>query len=178
MPKIKQLHADFLSIDLCINDNIWVQPLKSLETKISKIIDFIIKKFGLYNYNNSIELSILLTNDKEIEQLNFQYRQKNKPTNVLSFPAHLIDTSNLALTIPKNNILSLGDIVMSFNTIVREQLEQNIPFDNHFMHLLIHGVLHLLGFDHNTAQQADHMENLEIEILAQFGINSPYATQD
>ena len=106
-------------------------------------------------------LSILLTNDKNIQQLNKDFRHKDKPTNVLSFPAD-------------NEGDYMGDIAVAFETIKREAIEQDKSFNHHFIHMLIHGILHLDGYDHETDEEAEEMEALEIKILADMGIKNPY----
>ena len=102
----------------------------------------------------------MLTNDKEIQTLNKEYRGKNKPTNVLSF-----ETGDEIL---------LGDIVMSIDTLLKEAKEQKISVADHYAHLLCHGMLHLLGFDHIEEDEANEMEFFEIEILKEFKIANPY----
>ncbi len=106
-------------------------------------------------------LSILLTNDRSIQQLNKDFRDKDKPTNVLSFPAD--DEGDY-----------MGDIAVAFETIQREAIEQDKSFTHHFIHMLIHGILHLDGYDHETDEDAEEMETLEIKILADMGIKNPY----
>lgn len=112
------------------------------------------------------ELSILLTNDEHIQNLNFTYRKINKPTNVLSFAQ---DWDN-----PQSDTFVIGDIVLAYETIKREAVQQNKDFAAHFAHLLIHGFLHLLGYDHETEAEAAVMENMEIKILLSMGIKNPY----
>ena len=174
MQKVKQIQTSIFNIDLSVNDNIWSAKLKSLENKIPTIVDSIMNKLDLVTHSN-IELSIILTNDNEIQKLNLEYLGKNKPTNVLSFPAHNFDINNISSSL-NEDILSLGDIVISYGTLEKERIKQNISFVDHFVHLLIHSFLHLLGFDHMTEKEAEEMEKLEIAILAEFGIQSPYAT--
>jgi probable rRNA maturation factor len=174
MQKVKQIQTSIFNIDLSVNDNIWDTKLKSLENKIPTIVDLIMNKLDLITHSN-IELSIILTNDNEIQKLNLEYLGKNKPTNVLSFPAHNFDANKISSSL-NENILSLGDIVISYDTLEKERIKQNISFVDHFVHLLIHSFLHLLGFDHMTEKEAEEMEKLEIAILAEFGIQSPYAT--
>ena len=175
MHKVKQLQTNIFNIDLCINDSIWNKELKSLENKIPTIVDYIMNKLDLAKDNSNIELSIVLTNDDEIQKLNLEYRDKNKPTNVLSFPAQNFDVNDIT-SFSSKNILSLGDIVIAYETLEKECIEQKVSFNNHFIHLLTHGFLHLSGFDHIIKKEAEQMENLEIAILAQFGIQSPYAS--
>lgn len=107
------------------------------------------------------EISILLTNDAQMQQLNKQFRGKDKPTNVLSFPQD-------------NEPDLLGDIAMGFETLRREAAEQEKTFEQHFTHLFLHGVLHLLGYDHEEDEDQRHMEQKEVEILHRLNISNPY----
>jgi probable rRNA maturation factor len=113
-------------------------------------------------------LAILFTGDAAIAKLNRQWRGKAKPTNVLSFPA----PPNLP--VPEGEPRPLGDIVLAFGTVAREAEEQDKPLPHHATHLIVHGVLHLLGHDHETEGQAEDMEALERLILKQLGITDPY----
>jgi probable rRNA maturation factor len=113
------------------------------------------------------EATIVLTDDAEIRELNRDYRGKDAPTNVLSFPAGL----NPAADAP----LFLGDIILAGETISREAEEQDISPADHASHLVVHGMLHLLGFDHEEEAEAERMERAETEILAGLGIADPYA---
>jgi probable rRNA maturation factor len=112
------------------------------------------------------ELSIVLTDDAEQQQLNAQWRGIDKPTNVLSFPQ--IEPGG-----PVTGLL--GDIVLARETLEREAAEQSVSFDDHFTHLVVHGFLHILGYDHLAEDEALVMEGLETQILASLGIADPYA---
>lgn len=107
------------------------------------------------------ELSIALSDDKHIQTLNRAYREKDKPTNVLSFP--------IAPPAPL-----LGDIVLAYETLDREAKDKAIRFEDHLAHLLIHGFLHLQGYDHQNEADASEMEGLEIKALARLNIDNPY----
>jgi len=120
--------------------------------------------------SGTAELSIQLSDDAEIRTLNRDYRGKDKPTNVLSFPAGDEGAAGRARL--------LGDIVLAQETIEREATAQEKPLADHLSHLTIHGVLHLLGHDHETETQATAMEALETEILLGLGIADPYAVTD
>ena len=109
------------------------------------------------------ELSLVLSDDAQIRALNRDYRNKDKATNVLSFP----QMGRL-----------LGDIVLARETVEREAREKNISFEAHLTHLIIHGWLHLQGFDHETDASAEDMEAIEIAALAKLGIDNPYQVSD
>ena len=111
------------------------------------------------------ELSIALVNDKEIQFLNKKFRDKNKATNVLSFP------SNGPAPI-------LGEIILSYETLKKEAEELLIPFKHHLIHMLVHGFLHLQGFDHQTDEDAATMEKLEVQVLSDLNIDNPYKIKD
>ncbi|WP_342360001.1 rRNA maturation RNase YbeY [Terrarubrum flagellatum] len=112
------------------------------------------------------EISLLLTNDATIRDLNAQWRNKDKATNVLSFPAASID--QLA------DARALGDIVIALETVLAEARDEDKTPADHLTHLVVHGVLHLLGFDHEDDEEAEEMEELETLILAKLGVADPY----
>ena len=116
------------------------------------------------NYKAETEISLVLADDVFVQALNKQYREKDKPTNVLSFP--------------QDEEFSLGDIIMALETIQKEAEDQNKKFEDHAVHLAVHGTLHLLGFDHETDDEAAEMETLEIKILNSIGLKNPYETSD
>jgi probable rRNA maturation factor len=120
------------------------------------------------------ELAVMLTDDAGIRTLNRNWRGIDKPTNVLSFPALQPTGSGGPDEAPR----MLGDIAIAYETMRREADDEQKPFDHHLSHLAIHGFLHLMGYDHETDDDAEAMESLEQEILAQLGIPDPYADRD
>ncbi|MGX9419015.1 rRNA maturation RNase YbeY [Vibrio sp. WJH972] len=111
------------------------------------------------------ELTVRLVDEQESQQLNSQYRHKNKPTNVLSFPFEAPPEVELAL---------LGDLVICCPVVEREAKEQNKTPIAHWAHMVVHGCLHLLGYDHIDDDEAEEMEALEAEIMLDIGYNDPY----
>jgi probable rRNA maturation factor len=114
------------------------------------------------------ELSLLFTNDASMQVLNRDWRGKDKPTNVLSFPAFSLAPGD---RLPP----MLGDIAIALETVRRESLEEGKPFDNHLRHMIVHGLLHLLGYDHEDDVEAEIMEAAERRILGRLAIPDPYA---
>jgi probable rRNA maturation factor len=112
------------------------------------------------------ELSLVFTDDEHVRVLNRQYRGKDSPTNVLSFPG--------AADKPGAYGPLLGDIVVAEETVAREASDQSLSFDDHLVHLVVHGFLHLLGYDHEDDAEAAVMEGMETQILAGLGIADPY----
>jgi probable rRNA maturation factor len=127
-----------------------------------------------------VEMSLVLADDALVQTLNRDYRDKDKPTNVLSFALldDLDDTDEDAddvLAREEGMPILIGDVILAFETVQREALEQGKSFGDHLTHLVIHGVLHLLGYDHQSDPDADRMERLETSILARLGIADPYS---
>ena len=117
------------------------------------------------------ELAVMLTDDKGIRTLNSNWRGIDKPTNVLSFPALQPEVAAGPDDAPR----MLGDIAIAYQTTRKEADDEQKPFDHHLSHLAVHGFLHLIGYDHETDDEAEAMEDLEREILARLGIADPYA---
>jgi len=120
---------------------------------------------ALTGRKDEAELCIRLVDPEESRELNHQYRGKDKSTNVLSFPFEVPDDIPLNL---------LGDLVICADVVRREAEEQNKPLHNHWAHMVVHGTLHLIGYDHINDEDAEEMEQLERKILAQLDIPDPY----
>ncbi|MGC2203579.1 MAG: rRNA maturation RNase YbeY [Stellaceae bacterium] len=116
-----------------------------------------------------LEVGIVLTDAAEQQRLNRDYRGQDRPTNVLAFPAWQPGTA-----IPPGAPLLLGDVVLALEVVVREATQYRKPVTDHLTHLVVHGMLHLLGFDHLTETGAAEMESLERSILAERGLPDPY----
>jgi probable rRNA maturation factor len=123
-----------------------------------------------------VELSVRLTGDEEVRALNSEWRGKDKPTNVLSFP--MLKVADLADANVAGPELLLGDIVLARGVCEREAAEKDIPVERHATHLLVHGTLHLLGYDHLEDEEAADMETREVRALARLGIDDPYEVRD
>lgn len=123
----------------------------------------------LSNQKESAELNIRVIDKVEMQSLNAKYRNKNKPTNVLSFPFELPKDVEAALPYPM-----LGDIIICHQVVCDEAIEQHKSLEAHYAHLIVHGILHLLGYDHIREEDAQIMEPLEIKILSQLGFQNPY----
>jgi probable rRNA maturation factor len=118
------------------------------------------------------EIAVMLTDDANIRALNREFRGIDAPTNVLSFPAS--KAARKSQVAPR----LLGDIAIAYETVLREAHGEGRPFDHHLSHLAVHGFLHLIGYDHETDEDAAKMEALETAILAQLGIPDPFAGRE
>ena len=152
-------------VESTITLSLWDEILiNGFHEKLNKILNEIFKQIGFVYSNSKISISISFSGDKKIMELNSCFRKKISATNVLSF------TSNSNF----NNTLFLGDIIFSIETILKEAKRDNKTVENHLIHLFVHAVLHLLGYEHETEEQAKKMENLEIKILSNLQIDNPY----
>lgn len=126
----------------------------------------------------AVEISVRLADNEEVQTLNRQYRQKDKPTNVLSFPMVQPDLLETITQNSDDGEVLLGDIVLAHGVCVAEALERGISAETHATHLIVHGVLHLLGYDHMDDAEADAMEQIEREALDSLGIADPYLVRE
>jgi probable rRNA maturation factor len=132
-----------------------------------RIFNAAAKELGLQG-RSSIEISLLFADDARVQPLNRDWRSMDKPTNVLSFPSVDLEPGDVLPPV-------LGDIILAYETVAREAAEEGKPFDNHVSHLLLHGFLHLLGYDHQAEAKALEMEGIETRVLASLAIPDPYA---
>lgn len=151
-------------IDIVIGDERWPE-LPDLQTLAECAVSAAMEHIEARDF---VELSLAFLDDEQVQNLNREYRDKDKPTNVLSFPGSMGDGFSPLL----------GDIVMAYETVVREADGRGISLMNHMTHLLVHGFLHLNGYDHETMHEAETMEALEILALADLGIRNPYDSDE
>jgi probable rRNA maturation factor len=127
--------------------------------------------------NPRLSASLLFTSDEEVHRLNRDWRERDKPTNVLSFP--MLERSELLDLMPEGPPVLLGDIALACETCAREASEKAVPLEHHAAHLIVHGLLHLAGHDHELgAREAEAMEALEVKALALIGVADPYELRD
>ena len=147
-----------MAIDVEVEDAAWTKAEPQAEPLAMKAA-----KAALGALAGDRDLVILLTGDTEVQDLNRRFRAKDAPTNVLAFPA------------PASTAGPLGDIALAYGTCAREAAEQGKPLAHHLQHLVAHGTLHLLGYDHQADAEAEAMEAEERRILAGLGVPDPYA---
>lgn len=159
-------------IEVSVQDPAWeeIPDIEKLVTLVAEkaLENAIMPKFA---YGRALEVSIALANDELVQVLNREYREKDKPTNVLTFAS--MDSEDFELEL-QHDPLNLGDVILSYQTIHRESQEQGKFILDHLKHLTVHGVLHLLGYDHQDDDEATDMETLEIRILEKLGVQNPY----
>ena len=150
--------------DMAINADGW-QNEETLRQLVDGVLQATLLELGFDNIDS--ELSLVFTNDADIREINAKWRHIDKPTNVLSFPAFALQPGQEPGEV-------LGDIVIARETVEREAAEEDKSFDDHLSHLVVHGLLHLMGYDHQNDDEAEQMEALERKILASLGISDPY----
>jgi probable rRNA maturation factor len=150
-------------IEVEIEDEAWTTALPDAERWT---IDAAKAALALADADPDAAVTILLTDDAAIQELNAQFRDKDKPTNVLSFPA------------AQTALPHIGDIALAYGVCAKEAAEQNKTLREHLVHLTAHGVLHLMGYDHETDADAEVMEEMERDVLRGFEISDPYASRD
>ncbi|MEZ5813389.1 MAG: rRNA maturation RNase YbeY [Alphaproteobacteria bacterium] len=147
-------------IDITVQHREWTHALSDAQNIVLSTVAVTLEKAGVNGENQ--ELSLVLADNDFVQKLNKEWRGKDKPTNVLSFP--------------QDEPSMLGDIILAYETVAEEAEAQGKRFEDHMIHLIAHGLLHLLGHDHEEDHEAEIMESLEIEILAAMNIKNPYET--
>lgn len=144
-------------LQISLNEKKWRQVLPNYRNICRKAISSVIDL-------KNAEVSVSLANDTFVHKLNLEYRNMDKSTNVLSFPMPFVDVP----------MRPMGDIVLALETVEKEAVEQSKTFEAHFVHLLIHGALHLSGYDHILENEALEMEALEVQKMIKLGYKNPY----
>ena len=148
-----------MSLIISLDEGIDIE--KPLNNKLNKVVSTILDQEKM----SDCVINLRLLNDKEMKKLNMQFRQKDKTTNVLSFP-----NDDISVKQTKN----IGDIAISVEYVKAEAKKEGKTFDDHIIHMLAHGVYHILGYDHENNENAMIMENKEIQTLKKININNPY----
>ena len=164
-----------MKIDFQIRHAGW-QKIPALQNRLKKALEAAVARLPprLQGIAARAEITLLLTSDAVVRQLNHDFRGMNKPTNVLSFPQH---NPVQLVKIPKGKgKIPIGDVALAYQYTVKEADLQCKDRRNHVIHLAVHGFLHLLGYDHGSDKEAAAMEKLERRIMADLGLPDPYAT--
>lgn len=176
-----------LQIDIETTSKKWARAFTRQRAKIEQAaaLAYLLAKKPAALKDQDVSITLSLSGDAAIRRLNRAYRGKDKATNVLSFPQLALPTQGRQkgkqqalrradLKIFTGRTLPLGDVVLAFETIKREAKDQQKTLESHTLHLVIHGILHLLGYDHMSAKEAKYMESLECDIMAMMGYPDPY----
>lgn len=168
-----------INIDIEVKSKKW-----KLEPQIEEFVELVVRKIipltdlkKILTPNFVLELSVSLVSDAQIKKISRDFRNKDKATNVLSFGVfdeNLLRHIGLKKMLGRQKYLFLGDVVIAYETLKKEALEQKKSFKDHLTHLILHSILHLIGFDHEEEKMAEEMESLEIKILKKLKIKNPY----
>lgn len=167
-----------LELNITIDESGWEQSLPEVQPLSEKVMEqcFTYVKdqedIDFLEFGKPISVNLSLSSDAEIHRLNAKFRNMDKPTNVLSFAN--IDSETFEEDIHLFDVIELGDIIIALETMQREAREKGISLHDHYCHLLTHGFLHLLGFDHTEDEEAEYMEDFETKILKSLNIKNPY----
>ncbi len=154
------------TIEVAVGAEAWLAAVTDPEQLCRRVIAAVLAGEA----GEPVEVSVLLADDATVARLNRDYRGKDRPTNVLSFPADAPPCADM------DQPRLLGDVVVAFETTMREAESAERPLADHLTHLLVHGTLHLCGFDHEAEDDAERMEAREVEVLATLGVADPYET--
>lgn len=152
----------------------WKTEVFAQKKLISNIIKETLVNISAFEKLKGVEIAVLLTDNNKMQELNLEFRGKNTPTNVLSFPDTEIKPSDLLEFCNSNEYIYIGDIAIGYDIVKQEAMDLNITMQDHFSHLIVHGILHLIGYDHMNDKEAEEMMNLEIKILKKLNIENPY----
>ena len=159
-----------MKLSLSLQQNFQAPELVLKRAYLKKVVETSLRHIAT---QSNCEIGIACVDNAESHQLNLEYRGKDKPTNVLSFPSDLPDEMAAIL-----ESFPVGDLVICIPVVLQEAIDQQKTPIEHFTHMLVHGTLHLMGYDHETSEKdAEEMEALEIEILKKLGFDNPYQEQ-
>ena len=160
-----------MKLSLSLQQDFQAPELVLKRAYIKKVIETALRYIDV---DQDCEIGIACVDNDESHKLNLEYRKKDKPTNVLSFPSDIPKE-----VLPLLDAWPMGDLVICIPVVLQEAIDQSKTPIEHFTHMLVHGVLHLMGYDHETSEaDAEEMEALEIKILAKLGFDNPYTEQD
>ena len=154
------------TVEITVDCKEWYLVDDNIEEVCQKTITTVFENQVVPFSSSKREVGLLLTTNDRMLDLNKLYRKKDAPTNVLSFPSGSQNFDEIPFV--------LGDIAIGYSITLEESIKANLTFLNHMQHLLVHGCLHLLGFDHEKTSEADEMERIEINILKKLNIDNPY----
>lgn len=163
-----------IDLGLIIDDKAWKQEEYISKKNISYIIETTFSHLSAFKKIKKVEIAVLLTDNEKMRELNNQFREKNNPTNVLSFPDVEIKSNDLLEFLHVKDYIYVGDVAIGYEIVKAEASDGGISMQDHFTHLLVHASLHLVGYDHMEEAEAQEMMELEQQILQKFGIKSPY----
>lgn len=169
-----------LKVFIDVEDSRWTAAIADIAAVVDKVKNEVVKRVlgevDFLSEDKSFMVNLCLSDDESVHKLNKEFRNMDKPTNVLSFAN--IDDEMFDEVLENETEIELGDIIIAFETMQREALEQGVSFYDHFCHLWTHGLLHILGYDHIEPEDAAEMEQREIEILAKLKIDNPYRDEE
>jgi probable rRNA maturation factor len=172
-----------VDLDVIIESDFWVDNVDFDAVKVALELkdltfEYVLNhcKHELLQMDKKFSLNVCLSDNESVHRLNKEFRGLDKPTNVLSFAS--IDDEEFWDELETGETHALGDIILAFETLYEEANVKGISIYAHYCHLLVHGFLHLLGFDHQEDEEAEEMEELEVEILDEFSIANPYENEE
>lgn len=165
-------------INLFVDEPKWEKALENLDETACKVFETALnylldhEEFYFATPEKTLSFNLSFSNDAEVQLLNKEFRNMDKPTNVLSFAN--IDDDFFEEDAKENDVIEMGDIIIAFETMQKEAEVKQISLHDHFCHLFTHGILHLMGLDHQDDEEAEQMEDYETKILQILNIDNPY----
>lgn len=159
-----------------VEDHNWTAAIPDIVAVAQEVkeavLQEVIESIDYLNISKDFTVNLCLSNDTNVHKLNLEFRGFDKPTNVLSFAN--IDGEDFDDMLEFEDVVEMGDIIIAFETMKKEAMEQEVSFQDHFCHLWAHGLLHILGYDHIEEDERLEMEQIEISVLNKLGIKNPY----